>query len=75
MGTSIRPAPRHNRHMTWVAGNRSAVVTVTYIGFRMVNTADNTPFLGKLTLKDWPGQWFANVQGWSIIPARFPLNL
>lgn len=54
--------------MTWVARNRSDIVTVTYIGFRLVNTADNTPFLGKLTLKDWPGHWFANEQGWCIIP-------
>jgi len=54
--------------MTWVSKNRTDVVDVTYIGFRMVNTADNSPFLGKLTLKGWPGQWFANVQGWCIIP-------
>jgi len=53
--------------MTWVARTRSDIVTVTYIGFRLVNTADNTPFLGRITLKDWPGHWFANEQGWCII--------
>jgi hypothetical protein len=54
--------------MTWAVQNRSNIIDVTYIGFRMVNTADNSPFLGKITIKNLTGQWFANIQGWCIIP-------
>ena len=48
--------------MTLVTQNRSNIIDVTYIGFRMVNTADNSPFLGKLAIKNLTGQWFANVR-------------
>lgn len=54
--------------MTSVARNRTDIGTVTYIGFRLKNIADNTAFGGKITIKDWPGQWWANNQGWCFIP-------
>ncbi len=54
--------------MTSVARNRTDIGTITYIGFRLKNIADNTPFGGKITIKDWSGQWWANFQGWCFIP-------
>ena len=54
---------------SYVARERCDISEITYIGYRMVFTSDNSPLkYVKVTFQETSGQYYTNHQGWVILP-------